>query len=245
MTPDARVAAQIADAGRALADALGARVACVALYGSAAGEEFSPAHSDVNLLIVLNEIEFADLRLIGATLERAAARHGLRFATPLVVSPEFLAAARDSFPIELEDLRTRHRILAGEDLVAPLRVARAAVRVAAEREARTMLLRVHALAIHRPPDAIAREALSHLAAAFVVVGAALVDCHAGSARPRGRALLAEVAARLGIALPSFGELLAMRDGERPWPAAEALDALLARLVGELGAVIRAIDGATG
>src|SRR5581483_10931701 len=238
MTPDARVAAQIADAGRALADALGARVACVALYGSAAGEEFSPAHSDVNLLIVLNEIEFADLRLIGATLERAAARHGLRFATPLVVSPEFLAAARDSFPIELEDLRTRHRILAGEDLVAPLRVARAAVRVAAEREARTMLLRVHALAIHRPPDAIAREALSHLAAAFV-------DCHAGSARPRGRALLAEVAARLGIALPSFGELLAMRDGERPWPAAEALDALLARLVGELGAVIRAIDGATG
>src|SRR5262249_13027015 len=163
MTPDARVADRIADTGSALANALGARVLCVALYGSAAGDEFSPAHSDVNLLIVLTEIDFADPRLTGATLEPAAARHELRFATPLVVSPEFLAAARDSFPIELEDLRTRHRILAGEDLLAPLRVAPSAVRVAAEREARTMLLRVHALAIHRPADAIAREALSHLA----------------------------------------------------------------------------------
>ena len=51
MKPDARIQQRIAEVGGALAQALGERVVCVAVYGSAAGDDFSPGHSDVNLLL--------------------------------------------------------------------------------------------------------------------------------------------------------------------------------------------------
>src|SRR5262245_50883774 len=123
MKPAPEVEARIDALGRALADALGNAVACIAVYGSAAGEDFSPSHSDVNLLVVLRELSFADLRLIGETLLRSA-RSDLRVATPLVVTPSFLRDSLDSYPMELADIRDRHRLLAGEDLVKGLIVDR-------------------------------------------------------------------------------------------------------------------------
>jgi hypothetical protein len=100
------VEARIDALGRTLGEALGGAVVCIAVYGSAAGDDFSPGHSDVNLLLVLRDVTFADLRLIGETLRRAA-RPDLRVATPLVVTPSFLRDARDSYPIELADIRDR------------------------------------------------------------------------------------------------------------------------------------------
>jgi predicted nucleotidyltransferase len=241
MKPDTRLAAAIDETGRALAEALGPRVVCVALYGSAAGDDFSPEHSDVNLLVVLRELDFQDLRLIGETLERIARRERLRFATPLIVRPEFFAAALDSFPIELADVERRHRVLAGEDVVAGLRVSPAAVRVAAEREARTMLLRLSALVVHRPPDAAAREALSHLGSAFRVVARALLGIAPAGASGGDADLVAALGSRLGVELRGFRELLDVRDGKRAWPAESALDGLFALLLRELDALVHAID----
>jgi predicted nucleotidyltransferase len=241
MRPEERLSKRIEEAGETLADALGERIVCVALYGSAAGDEFSPDRSDVNLLLVLREVAFEDLRLIGTTLAREAERHGIGFATPLVVDREFLRAARDSFPIELEDIRSRHRVLAGEDVLAGLSVPTAPLRLAAERELRTLSLRLHALALHRPEDAAIHDAVSHLAASFSVVGAALLELPRGGPRPRRQALTTAVGERLGLELPFLARVLETRDGARGWPAGPDLDRLLASLVRELDAAVRAID----
>jgi hypothetical protein len=241
MRTERRFAERIDETGQALAQALGSRAVAVVLYGSAAGEDFSPEHSDVNLLVVLREVAFQDLRLIGSTLERESSRQGVRFATPLVVRAEFLRAARDSFPIELEDIRTRHRILAGADMLSDLSVAPASVRLAAEREVRTMLLRVHALAMHRPDDVAVRDALSHLYSSFAVVGAALLELARGVGRPRGAALLAAIADRVGVELPGFREVHESREGARPWPAQQELDRLLDAILRELHAVVAKLD----
>ena len=87
---------------------------------------------DVNLLIVLRDVTFADLRLIGATLEREA-NDALIFATPLVIAPSFLTDARDSFPIELADIAARHRVLQGDDLLASIRINPAHIREEGDR----------------------------------------------------------------------------------------------------------------
>src|SRR5207244_12166216 len=67
------------------------------------------------------------------------------FAPPLVMDDEYLAQARDSFPMELEDIRARHRVLAGSDPFAALTIDRAALRTECEREARGKLLRLRTL----------------------------------------------------------------------------------------------------
>jgi predicted nucleotidyltransferase len=241
-TPD-EIARRIDEVGAELAQALGERVECIAVYGSAASEDFSPAHSDVNLLIVLRVIEFADLRLIGETLARVAPPE-LRLATPLVVTPAFLRDARDSFPIELDDIHERHRVLAGEDLLSSIHVLDARIREEAEREARSVLLRLRALAIHRPPDEELQDALASLAAVLPVIERALLEPVRGP-RPRGDALLAAAEQQAGVTLRALRRVAAMRDGSTPWPSGADLDDLLAVVLREVEALVHFVDGHRG
>ncbi len=240
MKPTAETERRIAQVGEALAQALGARVVCIAVYGSAADEAFSPAHSDVNLVLVLQEVSFADLRLIGTTLAREAPRE-LRFATPLVVTPRFLRDARDSFPIELDDIRQRHRVLVGEDVLSGIRVNPDRLREQAEREARGKLLHLRALVVHRPPDEELTDALAHLEAALVVIERALLAGTAQSAA-RGAALFDAVEQHTGVRLRALRRLDAMREGREPWPRGADLDDLLALVLREVEALVDFVDG---
>lgn len=230
---------RIAEVGAALAQALGERVVCIAVYGSAASEEFSPAHSDVNLLLVLHQVSFADLRLIGITLAREAGKD-LRFASPLVLTPSFLRDARDSFPIELDDIRERHRILAGTDVLADLRVTAESLREQAEREARGKLLRLRALVIHRPPDERLCQALASLAAVLGIIERALLHARIGK-RPRGQALFDEIEKHARIKLRALPRLEAIRADRDSWPAGADLDDLLADALSEVEALVQFVD----
>ena len=137
MQPRPETARHIDEIGTKLFAGLGSNAISVEVYGSAASDDFAPRHSDVNLFVALHNVSFADLRLIGTVLQRESDRLGLRFATPLVVRPDFLDTAGDSFPIELTDMRLRHRLLAGADLIPRLLIPAEALRTAAEREARS------------------------------------------------------------------------------------------------------------
>lgn len=240
MKPAAEVQERIDDVGQALAQALGGAVECIAVYGSAAGDDFSPRHSDVNLLIVLREVTFEDLRLIGATLSREAP-DDLLFATPLVIPPAFLTDARDSFPIELDDLAERHRILHGRDLLAGLRVNSAHVREEAEREARAKLLHLRALVMHMPPEGEMRHALSTLVNTIALIERALLRDQQRAHELRGGALFAEVERQLGISLDALARLHGMREGSEPWPEGDALDDLVRATLRDVEALVAWVD----
>ncbi len=240
MTQRMSFAQRVDEAGRALGQALGSNVACIAAWGASAEPDWSPMRGDAELIIVLRRVRFADLRLVGATLTRLA-RHDLPFATPLVVSPSFLRDARDSFAVELWDLQARHRLIAGEDLLESLEVAPQALRVAAEREARTALLRLRSLAVHRPSDGELQLALAGLASSFPAIAAGLLVGRGSAARPEGRAMIDALAARAGAPLGSLATLLEVRAGVRRWPADEDLDRLLAGLHDELERLAMTID----
>ncbi|MDG2306209.1 MAG: hypothetical protein P8R42_16470 [Candidatus Binatia bacterium] len=240
MEPAAEVSKRIDDVGQSLAQALGAGAVCIAVYGSAAGDDFSPGHSDVNLLIVLRDVTFADLRLIGATLEREAT-DALIFATPLVIAPSFLTDARDSFPIELADIAARHRVLQGDDLLASVRVSPAHIREEAEREARSKLLHLRALVMHRPPEAEMRHALAGLVSTISLLERALLEKKAAGAELRGAALFAEIQRLQGITLGSLNRLHAMREERESWPSGDALDELVEGALRDVEALVAWVD----
>lgn len=240
MQPSPQAVARIDALGKALADALGNAVLCIAVYGSAAGEDFVPGHSDVNLLIVLREVSFADLRLIGETLRRNATPE-LAVATPLVVKPAFLRDALDSYPIELADLRDRHRVVVGEDLLTRIAVSPERLREQAEREVRGKLLKLRALIIHRPPDAETQHALASLVPTLEVIERALLRAAGEPTPARGAALFADVARRQGVPLPALGRLAQLRASGGTWPAGHELDDLLEAILREVETLVGWID----
>lgn len=235
MPIEAKLTQRIDALGASLAAGLGSNLACLALYGSAVGDEFSPAHSDINLLIVLTEVHFPDLELIGETLSGEASPD-FRLATPLVVAPSFLTDARDSFPIELADIARRHRILAGEDLVSGLSVDPGRVREEAEREARSKLLRLRSLILHRPPVAEIRNGLLGLVSSFSVIERALLGDAAS-----GEELFRHVEQAQGVRLPTLERLCRIRAGGEGWPADDALRDILGTATREVEALVRWVD----
>jgi len=124
-----------------LEQALGQELVSLMLYGSAARGTAVAGHSDVNVLLVLRSASADVLHRAAPTL--AAWRKAGHPAPLIQTAPEWEASA-DVFPIEIEDIREAHRLLAGRDVVSDLATGRAETRAELEREARGKLIRLRA-----------------------------------------------------------------------------------------------------
>jgi hypothetical protein len=103
----------------------------VILYGSAAGGDFDPRRSDINLLVVLDRLTPEALEQSHAVQARWLKR---RFSRPLFMDPEYIDRSLDTFPIEFVNLRGCHEVMCGRDFLAPLRIGKDDLRLQAERE---------------------------------------------------------------------------------------------------------------
>lgn len=117
----------------------GASLRAVVLYGAAARGDYYEANSDINLLIVVEDLELATLRSLGAPLRWWL---GKRLPMPRIFSPRLIAEAEDVFPIEFLDIAAHHRILYGEDPFAGLEVHTDHLRLQCERELREKMMRL-------------------------------------------------------------------------------------------------------
>jgi predicted nucleotidyltransferase len=139
-TPQSGLERRLEQFATAVAEAAGDNLVALVLYGSAAvGQQ--TARSDVNLLLVLRDGGAGALGALGPAF-RQWVRAGER--PPLVFSEEGWRNAADVFPIEIEDIRHRHRVLRGADPVVALRTEPEHLRHQLEREARGLLIQLRA-----------------------------------------------------------------------------------------------------
>ncbi len=136
------------------------------LYGSAARDDYIPGRSDINLMLVLEQLDASTLR----SLSRGFA--GWRKATPeppLILSRPEWTRATDAFPIEITDMRLSYQVLRGSDPLDGVRVEPADLRKALEREFRGKLLRLRQGYGTYAPEPAALGALGLQSAATILV----------------------------------------------------------------------------
>lgn len=169
MTPETMTPEKMTDE---LAAALGPRLKCVALYGSAAAGDFVPGASNFNLLVVVDPLSANELDLLAAPIGawRKAGHLG-----PLLFTPDQLKSSADAFAIELLDIRQSRRILWGEDLLAEIRVVHEHLRLQVEREltGKLLALRGAYVAASGRPEAVGEVMLRSLSTFLVLFRAAL------------------------------------------------------------------------
>jgi len=119
----------------------------VILYGSAATEEFHTKHSDLNILCLVDQADAAHLEALHGAVEWWI-RRGQR--PPLVFTLDELRRSADIFTIELLDMKSRHRILYGENVLAEISVPLHYHSIQVERELRTDWLRIRQAILAAP-----------------------------------------------------------------------------------------------
>lgn len=125
----------VADATKLFGPALEA----IILYGSAAGGDYLPGRSNVNLLLLLTLHD-------PALLQRYARSHRRwrdeQIVVPLFLTLEELRASADLFLLEYLDIQERHVLLAGRDPFPALKTDRRNLSIQCEQELRGNLLRL-------------------------------------------------------------------------------------------------------
>jgi predicted nucleotidyltransferase len=161
------------------------------LYGSAARGDFIPGRSNINLMVVLDQLTPAILRSLGRAFS------GWRKASPeppLLLSRAEWERASDAFPIEITDMRTGYQVLRGPDPLQGVQVDPGDLRTDLEREFRGKLLRVRQGYATYAPDPGALGGLALQSAATILVLLRGVLTLLGKPVPRDSLELAAVAA---------------------------------------------------
>ena len=175
---------------QALETSLGGRLVSLVLYGSVARGTHVPGRSDVNLLLIVADASADALRSAAPAL-RAWTKAG--YPPPLIHTPAEWAASADVYPLEIEDIREAHRVLAGTDPVEGLITRREDQARELEHQARGLLLHL------RGHYAAAAEDGRALAALITTsIGTVLIFCRA-ALRLAGRTLPGEPAAVVAAA----------------------------------------------
>jgi predicted nucleotidyltransferase len=163
-----------------LRKAFGDRLRSVVLHGSVARGEAVKGVSDVNLLVLLDDVDAGALRTAGPLARRWA--HAGNTAPLLLSWNEWLRSA-DAFAIEVADMQDARNVLHGDDPVARLDVDRHELRLQAERELRGKLVQLRSgllLTAERPAE-VGRLLLAALPS-FTTYARALLRLH-GEAVP--------------------------------------------------------------
>jgi hypothetical protein len=188
--------------------AAGPNLVSVILYGSGAEGEFHPEYSDLNLLCVLRDASFASLTKLTETVEwwRSKKHH-----PPLVLTLTELNASADTFSIEFVDMKQRHRLLFGEDVLSSLNIPMTLHRAQLEYELREklFLLRQHLVLAGNNEKQLWEVMLQSLSSFTTLFRHVLLEM-GEHGRKHSREAVGELAHRMNFDPSSFVQIMDVR-----------------------------------
>lgn len=216
----------------------GGNVVSVVLYGSGAATEAKDSYSDYNVLCVLRDLTPEQLR-VSEPIFRWWREMGN--PSPLLLSLAEVQTGTDCFAMEFHDIRERHRILAGSDVVAGIEIDDIYYRAQVERELRVKLLRLRqkAAGVLSEPDLLLRLMAESVSTFCVLFRHALIL--AGEAPMFGkREVVGAAAARFDMDAKPFHALLDLREQKTKERDLHSVS-LFANYLQEIHAVVEAVN----
>lgn len=118
---------------------VGDRLAGLTAYGAVLDADFDVARMTATCVLVLREIDLSLLRRLAEHGPKLGAKH---MAAPIVMTPAYISASLDTFPLELLEIHQHHKTLAGDDHFADMEIQPEHLRLQCEREFKRILIRL-------------------------------------------------------------------------------------------------------
>lgn len=122
-----------------LLSAMDQDVKSVFLYGSAAGNDYNPRTSDVNVGIVLDEVPVKKLKKAAGIVKKGLKS---RIAVPLFLTESYIKASLDTFPIEFIEMKDLSILICGDDILGNISIEREDLRRECEQQIKGKLLTI-------------------------------------------------------------------------------------------------------
>jgi predicted nucleotidyltransferase len=107
------------------------------LVGSVLTEDYIEKVSDINSVIVLQEMDLKFLDILAPLGKKYRKK---RISAPLLMTPEYIKKSLDVFPIEFLNFQLTHQTLLGEDILVGLEIDRGDLKRQCEREVKGKLI---------------------------------------------------------------------------------------------------------
>jgi predicted nucleotidyltransferase len=188
------------------------------LFGSAARGDYVEGRSDINLLLILDDVSPERLRALQkpfAGWTKAAQE------PPLLISREEWRTATDVFPIEITDMQSAAQVLRGADPIAGLQVRPADLRHALEKELHGKLLRLRQgyVALAEDPERLGAM-LSRATSTVLVLLRGVLRLAGRTASPDPAAVVSAAAELVGFPPRALGAAIERR-ADRGWRCSPA------------------------
>jgi hypothetical protein len=222
-----------------LADAAGANLKSVILYGSAAAGDYVPEHSDLNLVCVLDETSFATIEALAPVVEWWGKQ---KHHSPLLMTEDELRRGADVFSIEFLDMQQNYRVLWGADLLKGLEIPMKLHRAQVEYELRekTILLRQRLLVVAGDTDA-KWDLLLRSVSTFATLARHALRAMGESAVLSKREAMETLKARTNFDASAFQQVFDVRERKVDRKTMN-VDQLFARYLKAVGQLTAAVDG---
>src|SRR4051812_34977963 len=122
-----------------LQKALGKDLVGILVHGSVVRGEYRPGESDVDVIVILDKADFAQLEAIGNAMQLA--RYSARIEAMILTESE-IAGASDAFPLLYDEIKQRHILLTGRDPFKDVEVHDTHRRLRIEQELREAQIRL-------------------------------------------------------------------------------------------------------
>lgn len=107
------------------------------LIGAAATGDPIPAKASIRSVLVLDSVDLAILRRIGEQGPRFGKQ---RIAAPLIMTPPYIQASCDTFPLELLEINQNRCVVFGDDFFSDLSFEDSDIRYQCERELKVLAI---------------------------------------------------------------------------------------------------------
>jgi len=138
----------------------GQRLKSCILYGSFVKGNYVKGMSDINLIVIVDNLNAADLEKISRNLSRFAYRNLIK---PFFFSESFFLSSSDVFPVEWQDIKENHIVIAGDDLISGINIKSENLRIEIERKIKQLFLDFqHATIFEKDRFSIVKETVKNL-----------------------------------------------------------------------------------
>lgn len=121
-----------------LKDIFKERLSSIFLYGSSATEEFQKA-SDLNMIVIIDNLQAEDLKKANKYVSQLSKKTK---SFPLFMDKNEWFNSSDVYAIEYSDIKERHKIIYGEDLITSISYEKSHLRFQCEQQTKNLLIKL-------------------------------------------------------------------------------------------------------